>query len=207
MDVAAAVVEVLKREGVQYLIGYPANPLFEAAAEAGIRPIIARQERTGIHMADAISRVTSGDTIGVAATQFGPGIENAFGAVAQAYSESVPVLILPGGYPRPQANMEPRFSALLNFQHVTKHIEQVNTPDTVLRAMRRAWTQVKNGRPRPVMVELPYDMFGDEVPGEIDYEPALRRVSAPNPADVDRVAAALSKRSTRSSMPDGCPLR
>ena len=191
MNVAAAIVEILKREGVQYLIGYPANPLFEAAAEANLRPIIVRQERTGIHMADAISRVTSGETIGVAATQFGPGIENAFGAVAQAYSESVPILVIPGGYPRAQANVEPRFSALLNFQHVTKNIEQVNSADAVVRAMRRAWTQVKNGRPRPVIVEVPFDLFDQELPGELDYDPAPRRLSAPEPADVDRVAAAL----------------
>lgn len=191
MDVAAAIVEILKREGVEYLIGYPANPLFEAGAEVGIRPIIVRQERTGIHMADAISRVSGGQTIGVAATQFGPGIENAFGAVAQAYSESVPIVVLPAGYARPQANVSPRFSALLNFQQVTKNIEQVTRPEDVVRALRRAFTQVKNGRPRPVLVEVPYDMFGDELPGDIDYEPAMRRLSAPDPGDVDRVAAAL----------------
>ncbi len=191
VDVAAGIIEILKREGVEYLIGYPANPLFEAAAEAGIRPIIVRQERTGIHMADAISRVSGGETIGVAATQFGPGIENAFGAVAQAYSESVPLVMLPAGYARPVANVSPRFSALLNFQQVTKNIEQVTRPQDVVRAMRRAFTQVKNGRPRPVLVEIPYDMFDDELPGEVDYEPAMRRLSAPDAADVERVAAAL----------------
>jgi acetolactate synthase-1/2/3 large subunit len=191
VDVAAAIVEILKREGVEYLIGYPSNPLFEAGAEAGIRPIFARQERTGVHMADAISRVTSGQTIGVAVTQFGPGIENAFGAVAQAYSESVPILMLPAGYPRATANVEPRFSALLNFQHVTKHIEQVTSPDAVVRAMRRALTQVKNGRPRPVMVEIPFDMFTNELPGDLDYAPAPRLLCAPPADDVERVAAAL----------------
>ncbi len=191
MNVAATIVDILKREGVQYLIGYPSNPLFEAGAEAGIRPIIVRQERTGVHMADAISRVTSGRAIGVAAMQFGPGIENAFGAVAQAYSESVPVLVLPAGYPRSTANVEPRFSSLLNFQHVTKNIEQVSSPDAVVRAMRRAITQIKNGRPRPVVVEIPFDMFDDEVPAGWEYEPVPRRHSAPSQDDVDRVAASL----------------
>lgn len=191
MDVAATIVEILKREGVEYLIGYPSNPLFEAGAEAGIRPIIVRQERTGVHMADAISRATSGKTIGVAAMQFGPGIENAFGAVAQAFSESVPLLVLPAGYPRSQANVAPRFSALLNFQHVAKNIEQVTSPDAVVRAMRRAFTQVKNGRPRPVIVEIPFDMFDDEVPAGWEYAPAPRRRTAPDPGDVDRVAEAL----------------
>ena len=53
MRVVQAIAEILKREGVEFLIAYPLNPLIEACAEAGIRPIIVRQERTGIHMADA----------------------------------------------------------------------------------------------------------------------------------------------------------
>ena len=51
-------------------------------------------------MADAVSRVTSGERIGVFAMQNGPGTENAFGGVAQAYGESVPIVVLPGGYDR-----------------------------------------------------------------------------------------------------------
>ena len=81
MKAAAAVAEILKREGVKFLIGYPVNQIIEAAAEADIRTIIVRQERTGLHMADAVSRVTSGDKVGVFAMQHGPGTENSFGGV------------------------------------------------------------------------------------------------------------------------------
>src|SRR3954451_5076901 len=113
MKVAAAVAEILKREGVEFLIGYPVNPIIEAAAEADIRTIIVRQERTGIHMADAISRLTSGERVGVFAMQHGPGTENAFGGVAQAYSESVPMVIIPGGYQRALIQVKPNFHAYL----------------------------------------------------------------------------------------------
>src|SRR3712207_7608228 len=116
MKVAAAVAEILKREGVSFLIGYPVNPIIEAAAQADIRTIIVRQERTGLHMADAVSRVTSGDRIGVFAMKFGPGTENAFGGVAQAFGESVPIVVLSGGYPRSLASVPPNFSAYLNFR-------------------------------------------------------------------------------------------
>src|SRR6266536_1339938 len=109
MKAAAAVAEVLKREGVKFLIGYPVNPIIEAAAEADIRTIIVRQERTGLHMADAVSRVTSGQKIGVFTMQHGPGSENAFGGVAQAYGDSVPILVLPAGYPRTLINVPPNF--------------------------------------------------------------------------------------------------
>src|SRR5688572_32403103 len=88
MRVSQAIAEVLKREGVKQIFAYPVNPLIEAAAEADIRPIIVRQERTGVHMADAGARLSSGESVGIFCMQGGPGVENSFGAVAQAYSRS-----------------------------------------------------------------------------------------------------------------------
>ena len=77
MKVFQAIAKILKREGVDFLIGYPVNPIIETAAEEDIRPIMVRQERTGPHMADTVSRVTSGDKIGVFTMKHGPGTENA----------------------------------------------------------------------------------------------------------------------------------
>lgn len=191
MKVSRAIAEILKREGVEFLIGYPVNPIIEAAAEADIRTIIVRQERTGLHMADAVSRVTSGERIGVFAMQHGPGTENAFGGVAQAYGDSVPIVVLPAGYPRALINVPPNFNALLNFQHVTKSVEQVSRAETVVDAMRRAFTQAKNGRPRPVMVEIPGDLFGEEIAEPLHYRPAPRVRSAPDPRSVEQVAQVL----------------
>lgn len=191
MKAAAAVAEILKREGVEFLIGYPVNPIIEAAAEADIRTIIVRQERTGLHMADAVSRVTSGQRIGVFAMQHGPGSENSFGGVAQAYADSVPIVVLPAGFPRRLTNVPPNFNSFLNFQHVTKSAEQVVCADAVPDALRRAFTQVKNGRPRPVLVEIPTDVFPEEVPEPLNYKPALRTRYGPDPRDVDEVARVL----------------
>src|SRR5207253_2791988 len=159
MKAVAAVAEILKREGVKFLIGYPVNPIIEAAAQADIRTIIVRQERVGLHMADAVSRVTSGQKIGVFAMQHGPGAENSFGGVAQAYGDSVPIVVLPGGYPRRLTNVAPNFNSALNYRHVTKWCEQVTLAGEIPNIMRRAFTQVKNGRPRPVLVEVPVDIF------------------------------------------------
>lgn len=191
MKVSRAIAEILKREGVEFLIGYPVNPIIEAAAEADIRTIIVRQERTGLHMADAVSRVTSGERIGVFAMQHGPGTENAFGGVAQAYGDSVPIVVLPAGYPRALINVPPNFNALLNFQQITKSVEQVSRAETVVDAMRRAFTQVKNGRPRPVMVEIPSDLFAEEIAEPLLYRPAPRVRSAPDPRAVEQVAQIL----------------
>ena len=90
MKVVTAIAKAMKAEGVEILFAYPVNPLIEAAAEENIRTVIVRQERIGLHMADAYSRMSSGEKFGVFCMQHGPGSENAFGGVAQAYSESSP---------------------------------------------------------------------------------------------------------------------
>lgn len=191
MNVAQVVADILKREGVEYLLTYPLNPLTETAAAVNIRPIVVRQERIGAHMADAISRLTSGDKVGVFCMQSGPGIENTFGAVAQAYSEGVPMVVIPGGASRAGAWVKPAFNSALNFQHITKHCEQVNTPAAIVPALRRAFVQARNGRPGPVLLEIPGDLWDEEVPGEIQYTPSKRYLTAPDPQAVDAAAAAL----------------
>jgi acetolactate synthase-1/2/3 large subunit len=185
------VAEILKREGIQFLIGYPVNSIIEASARADIRTIIVRQERTGLHMADAVSRLCSGQRVGVFAMQHGPGTENSFGGVAQAYADSSPIVVLPGGFPRRLTNVPPNFNAFLNFQLVTKWCEQVTMADAVPDAMRRAFTQVRNGRPRPVLVEIPTDVMGEEVPEPLSYVPVPRTRYGPDPQAVSAVADRL----------------
>ncbi|MBV8888784.1 MAG: thiamine pyrophosphate-requiring protein [Alphaproteobacteria bacterium] len=193
MKVAAAIAEILKREGIEYLIGYPVNPIIETAAEADIRTIMVRQERIGLHMCDAIAKVTSGDKIGVFAMQHGPGTENAFGGVAQSYGDSCPVVVLPAGYARNINQVHPNFNAALNFRNVTKSSEQVTVADATVEALRRAFTQVKNGRPGPVLVEFPTDILRDEVPDALvaEYAKTPRMKSGPDPRSVAQIAEAL----------------
>ena len=191
MKVAAAVAEILKREGVEFLIGYPVNPIIEAAAEADIRTIIVRQERTGLHMADAVSRVSSGRRIGVFAMQHGPGAENSFGGVAQAYGDSVPIVVLPAGYPRRLTNIPPNFNAAASYRPITKSAEQVVLASEAPAAMRRAFTQVRNGRPRPALVEIPTDVMVEEVHEPLAYRPVVAARTAPDPSAVEEVAAVL----------------
>jgi acetolactate synthase I/II/III large subunit len=191
MKVAAAVAQILKREGVDFLLGYPLNPVIEAAAVADIRPIIVRQERVGLHMADAVSRLSTGKKIGVFALQHGPGAENAFGGIAQAFSESVPIIVVAAGYGRRLNNYDPFFNAYLNYQHITKWIEQVTVAEAVPDVLRRAFTQARNGRPRPVVVEIPVDVFAEEVPEPLAYRPTFSTRSAPDPQAVPEVGRVL----------------
>ena len=191
MKVGDAIAEILKREGVEVIFGYPVNHLFESAAAAGIRPIIVRQERVGLHMADALSRLTSGHKIGVFAMQHGPGSENSFGGVAQAYSESVPILVLPMGYARRLAQVEPNFNSVTSMRSVTKSAEAVMSAAEVPNIFRRAFSRLRNGRGGPALVEIPSDMFAEEMPASWVYEPVIAARCGPDIADVRRAAAAL----------------
>ncbi len=192
MKVVDAIAHAMKAEGVDVLFAYPVNPLIEAAAAVDIRTVIVRQERIGLHMADAYSRMSSGDKIGVFCMQHGPGAENAFGGVAQAYSESVPILVIPAGYPRRLAHYYPNFNSTLNMQHITKWAEPVTMGKAVPEIMRRAFFQLRNGRPGPVLLEVPMDVFGEEVPDTWDYVPAYSAKTAPAPDDVARAAEVLA---------------
>ena len=193
MKVADAIADVLKKEGVDTLFAYPVNNIIEAAAVADIRTIIVRQERIGLHMADAYSRLSSGRKIGVFTMQHGPGAENAFGGVAQAYSESSPILVLPAGYPRRLANYYPNFNSTLNMKHVTKWAEPITMGRAVPEVMRRAFFQLRNGRPGPVLIEVPVDLWAEDVPDNWEYKPAYATRVGPDPQAVDEVAEVLSK--------------
>jgi thiamine pyrophosphate-dependent acetolactate synthase large subunit-like protein len=190
MKVGEAVAEIMKREGIEILCGYPVNHLLEYAAAADIRPIIVRQERIGLHMADAISRVTSGKKIGAFCMQHGPGSENAYGGVAQAYSESVPLLVIPQGYPRRIAGIDPNYSASREMRGVSKISEHLIVAAELPNVMRRAFSNLRNGRSGPAIVEIPTDMWGEEI-GDLDYTPVSHLRYAPDPADVRKAAAAI----------------
>ena len=191
MKVGDAIAEILKREGVDVIFGYPVNHLLESAAAAGIRPIIVRQERVGLHMADALSRLTSGRRIGVFAMQHGPGSENSFGGVAQAYSESVPILVLPMGYARRLAYVDPNFNSVASMRSVTKSAEPIVAAAEIPNIFRRAFSRLRNGRGGPALVEIPLDLFAEEMPEPWSYEPVISTRYGPDIADVRRAAEAL----------------
>ncbi|MBV9530137.1 MAG: thiamine pyrophosphate-requiring protein [Bradyrhizobium sp.] len=191
MKLGTAIAEILKREGIEILCGYPVNHLIEYAANVDIRPIMVRQERIGLHMADAISRVTAGRKIGAFCMQSGPGAENAMGGVAQCFGESVPVLVLPMGYPRRLANIEPNFNSSQAMKPFSKSSESIILASEVGNILRRAFTKLKNGRGGPVIVEIPSDMWNEEVPEPLNYTPVLRTRCGADPVHIKEAAQLL----------------
>ena len=190
MQVVDVIAHCLKEEGTEILFAYPVNNLIESAAKLDIRTIIVRQERIGLHMADAISRLSSGDKIGVFCMQSGPGSENAYGGVAQAFGDSSPIVVLPGGYARPINQVQPNFNSAQSYAPVTKSSEQLIMPEMTADAIRRAFQAVRSGRPRPALVETPADIASAEV-AEFSYQPVKRLRYGPDPADVEQAADML----------------
>lgn len=185
----------LKAEGVAWMPCFPANPLIEAAARVGIRPLVFRQERGGINAADGYSRQTRGAPVGVFASQSGPGVENSFGGIAQAWGEAVPLVFLPGGSGVGSYDVQPNFSASRNYASVTKLALSIDRIDRTASQIRRAFHTARQGRPGPVLVEMHGDVLGQEAPAGVAerYQPSKVMRSAPARGDVKDAVAALLK--------------
>ena len=181
MNGAAVIAEILRREGTEFLSCYPRNPLIEACAALDIRPILCRQERVGVGLADGYTRIKRGKHNGVFAAQAGPGIENAFPGVAQAFSENVPLLIIPAGLPLARQYVRPVFRAADVYRPVTKWSALAHSVQELPDLMRRAYHAMRSGKGGPVLIEVPAEVWEAEYAGELDYAPVPVQRAAPDP--------------------------
>ena len=193
MKVVDAIARILKIEGAEFLSAYPTTPLIEAAARADIRPVLCRQERVGVGIADGYARASNGKKLAAFCMQYGPGAENAFPGVATAFSDSTPMLVLPLGHQRDRAQVFPMFSSARTFASVTKSVETITLASQVPDVMRRAISLMRMGRPGPVMVEIPADVAVEDVAdaGIDAYRPVKATSAGANVRDVEAAARAL----------------
>ncbi len=188
------IAKILKSEGVETITCYPSNPLIEAAAIEGIRPVAFRHERGAIMAADGFSRTSSGQKFGVVAIQSQAGAENAMGGIAQAYADNIPILVLPGGIMLNQLGVKPNFSASRNYPGIVKSAEAIYRPQDVGAVMRRAIHAIRNGPGGPVVVELTADVCVKEVPeNRQNYQSPVVSQHQPSAGDIkDTVDALIS---------------
>ncbi|MYB42108.1 MAG: thiamine pyrophosphate-requiring protein [Chloroflexi bacterium] len=196
MNTMEAVAQILKREGVEWVSCFPSNNLIEEVAKVGIRPIMFRQERGALMAADGFSRMRDREGFGVAITQGGPGSENSMGGLAQAYADNVPILYLPGGSSLADRSVPPNFAPAHTYKSVSVHAEAIYTADSAPSVMRRAFHALRNGRPGPVVVEIPADVSVAQLSSsELSYQPPKRHPTTPSQGDVrDAVTALLGAR-------------
>jgi acetolactate synthase-1/2/3 large subunit len=193
MNGAAVIAEILRREGTEFLSCYPRNPLIEACAALDIRPILCRQERVGVGLADGYTRIKRGKRNGVFAAQAGPGIENAFPGVAQAFSENVPLLVIPAGLPLARQYVPPVFRAADVYRPVTKWSALAHSVQELPDLMRRAYHAMRSGKGGPVLIEVPAEVWEAEYEGDLDYAPASVQRAAPDPDAVKTAVRMLLK--------------
>ena len=142
-------------------------------------------------MADGVSRSTNGDKMGVVTVQALAGSENAFAGIAHAHTDSTPVLFLPGHPGTRFVGTDPTFDSMRNYRSVTKWSQTLLVADQLQAQMRRAFTALRTGRPRPAMLELPADVCRSEYNGEVDWTPVPPMRSAPDQGAVEEAADRL----------------
>ena len=192
MNGIEAIAKILKLEGVEWIACYPNNPLIEAAAKEGIRPITFRHERGAIMAADGYSRTSNRKRFGVAVVQAQAGAENALGGIAQAAADGVPILVLPGGNNLDQLGVPPNFSPVHTYGALLRHCETVHSETQIGAVMRRAFHALRCGPAGPVLVELTADVCAREVDFDaLGYHSPRAAIQAPDPDAVQAAVAAL----------------
>ena len=188
------VAKLLKQEGVEWMSCYPSNPLIEAVAKEGIRPIAFRHERGAVMAADGFSRLSDRKRFGVVAMQSQAGAENSVGGLAQANGDNSPILVLPGGNSLDTIFVRPNFVAAKTWEAVVKQAEYITRPDQTANVMRRAFHALRSGRPGPVVVEMPIDVCMADIPEQaLNYSSPSDTRSRPSDVAVQEALNHLLK--------------
>ena len=192
MVVADRIAELLEREGVEFVVGFPENRLINSAALRGIRPIITRTERVAVNIADGFARATDGERVLPCVTQYGPGVEAAFGAVAQAFGDRSPILLLLGEHDVETQGSAPSFRTQRAYEHVTRWSAMLHDASHGPEVFRRALNALKGPGDGPVLVTIANDVLNGDA-GDADWgvRTSLPILSQAAPEDVDETVSRL----------------
>jgi acetolactate synthase-1/2/3 large subunit len=189
---ANGLARILKTEGIPWVSCYPTNHVNNALGEEGVPILMMGEERFAVAVADGFSRVTAGKQIGVCtvmANLNAAGIQMAYGAIAQAWEDSSPLLVIAEGVGQ-GGSRHTHYDMAEAFKSVTKWVGKVDRADLIPDYVRRAFTQLRSGRPGPVLLVVPRDL-GEYDADEHPYAPVKGWRSGPDPDDVKAAVKAL----------------
>ncbi len=194
IDVATGIARILKQEGVEWVSTFPVCRVNNALGREGVPMVMMRDDRYAVAVADAYSRITAGNRIGVCTFQGGvnaAGMQYAYAGMAQAFEDGSPVLCITDGVPIGSSGNS-QFDVASSMKTVSKWFGYVDQPDRVPEFMRRAFTMLRSGRPGPVILAIPnptgtYDETADP------YYPVKGWKAAPDPTDVSLAVGLLLK--------------
>lgn len=197
---STVIAEILHKEKVPFITAFPGggpnSPVAQIVNEShrkGVRTILPRTERGVVNIVDGYARVSG--KVGVCALYEGPGVENAYSGVAQAYSDGSRVLILAGqarrsamAYDSPNNDVD----GVNLFSNCTKWVKRANVVQDIPYLMRRAYTKLRNGKPGPVYLELVFDIVTEELDeSAFDYLKVEQWRTQGDPRDVEKAVKIL----------------
>jgi acetolactate synthase-1/2/3 large subunit len=190
MNGARLTIEALRREGVKYVFGLPGTTIMplldELYGHDQIRFISVRHEQTASFMADGYSRAARDGDLGVCLASRGPGAANMAIGLHNAYAESIPVLALIGQVSGDIFHREAfeEMDLVTFFQPVTKWSLEIQRVERIPELVQRAVRTAREGRPRPVMVSIPFDLLSQETENAPFYRKFRSRPPVPTEEDL-----------------------
>jgi acetolactate synthase-1/2/3 large subunit len=195
-----AIVDALLRHGVDTLFGIPGVQtygLFDALQRSGsrMRVIHPRHEQATGYMAFGYAKTTG--RVGVFSVVPGPGVLNAGAAICSAYGASAPVLCVTGQVPSDfigsgKGHLHELPDQLATMRSIMKWAARIDHPGEAPAVMAEAFAQLRMGRPRPVAVEMPWDVFATRAPVQPIDPPASYPEVQPDPEQIERAARLLA---------------
>jgi acetolactate synthase-1/2/3 large subunit len=199
MNGAQALLQTLVALGVDTVFGYPGGavlPLYDALhGESRLRHVLVRHEQAAVHAAQGYARSTG--RVGVVLVTSGPGMSNTLTGLLDAWSDSVPLLCISGQVGRAALGTDAfqECDALGLARSVTKWSAQVRDAAQLQSLLHRAYRRATEGRPGPVLLDVPKDVQAQLLPAQLDGPPAWPASPAVQPgpqpsAQSDRAAEA-----------------
>lgn len=191
-------VEALINEDVDFIFGYPGGavlPLYDTFYDGKIKHILARHEQGATHAAEGYARVSGKP--GVVVVTSGPGATNTITGIADAYSDSLPLVVFTGQVATPGIGKDAFQEAdLLSMTTpITKHNYQVTDVNEIPKIVHEAFHIANTGRKGPVVIDFPKDMgilsTNADVTNDLDL-PGYNEVQTPHPSDIDQLKQYLA---------------
>lgn len=160
---AEAVVEVLVENGIECVFGYPGGmilPLYDAFySDKRVEQILVTHEQNAAHAADGYARASG--KVGVCIATSGPGATNLVTGLGTAFMDSIPVVAITGQVDTTLLGRDAfQETDILDVtMPITKHNYKVKSPKDLVKILRAAFKIAKSGRPGPVLVDIPRDIF------------------------------------------------
>ena len=194
--------DYLERLGVEVvfgLCGHTVIGMLDALAKSRIRYVSTRHEQIAAHAADGYARATG--KVGVMLSHLGPGLTNAATGVANAALDSVPMVVIAGDvqsyfygrHPHQEVNLHNDASQVEIYRPFCKRVYRVDRAEDLPRVMERAFHIAQSGRPGPVLVDVPMDIFSADLPVDaFQKTPALIAKPTIDAATAARIVSALA---------------